>query len=366
MSEGFRELKRTCPLWYVIGGGNRIMAAKRDYYEILGIERTADENSIKKAYRKLAKKYHPDTNKGNPQAEEKFKEATEAYAVLSDPEKRKQYDQFGAESGNPNGEWQEYHFEEGDMDDILKNIFGGGFSGFYDRGFHQSFAQGSQNGGFHQDFTQGFQNGGFHQSYTQGFQNGGFNRNFRNGYQGDFRYQMPPEDGEDIHADIEVEFMEAVTGCDKVIRFTGADGNTKSLEVHIPAGIDTGKSIRLRGKGRPGTGGGRQGDLLLRVKVKEKPGFERKDRDVYTTVRISFTTAVFGGDIIVPTLYGNVQCKVRPGTQSGTKIRLQGKGIVSMKNPYIRGDQYATVQINVPQTLSPGARQKLKEFEAAM
>lgn len=191
------------------------MSTKRDYYEILGIERTADENTIKKAYRKLAKQYHPDTNKGNPQAEEKFKEATEAYAVLSDPEKRKQYDQFGSGEGGQNGEWQEFHFDEGDMDDILKNIFGGGFGGFR---------------------TDGFTSDGFHS----------------------YGYRMPAEDGQDVHADIDVEFMEAVNGCEKTIRLTEADGTSKSLKVRIPAGIDTGKSIRLRGKGMPGRNGGRQ------------------------------------------------------------------------------------------------------------
>ena len=317
------------------------MSTKKDYYEILGVDRTADENTIKKAYRKLAKKYHPDTNKGNPQAEEKFKEATEAYAVLSDPEKRKQYDQFGSGEGGQNGEWQEFHFDEGDMDDILKNIFGGGFGGFH-QGFGQEFhSSGTRSGGFR----------------TDGFTSDGFRS---------YGYHMPAEDGQDVHADIEVEFMEAVNGCEKVIRLTEADGRIKSLKVNIPAGIDTGKSIRLRGKGMPGRNGGRQGDLLLRVTVKERPGFERKDTDVYNTVRIPFTTAVFGGEVIVPTLDGRVSCKIQPGTQSGTKIRLQGKGIVSMRLPHIRGDQYATVQIEVPRTLSPGARQKLKEFEAAM
>lgn len=299
------------------------MSTKRDYYEILGIERTADENTIKKAYRKLAKQYHPDTNKGNPQAEEKFKEATEAYAVLSDPEKRKQYDQFGSGEGGQNGEWQEFHFDEGDMDDILKNIFGGGFGGFR---------------------TDGFTSDGFHS----------------------YGYRMPAEDGQDVHADIDVEFMEAVNGCEKTIRLTEADGTSKSLKVRIPAGIDTGKSIRLRGKGMPGRNGGRQGDLLLRVTVKERQGFERKDTDVYSTVKIPFTTAVFGGEVIVPTLDGKVLCKIRPGTQSGTKIRLQGKGIISMKTPHVRGDQYAVVQIEVPRTLNPEALKKLKEFEAAM
>lgn len=299
------------------------MDKKRDYYEVLGVERTADENTIKKAYRKLAKKYHPDTNKGKPQAEEKFKEATEAYAVLSDPKKRKEYDQFGFGGENPEGSYQEYQFDDRDFEEILKSMFGSGFDDFH---------------------------GGFH---SQGFG-------------GHYGYREPYEDGADLHGEIEVEFMEAVTGCEKTIQLTEANGTRKSLKVRIPAGIDNGKSIRLRGKGMPGRGRGRAGDLLLKVNVRERPGFERKDTDVYTMVRIPFTTAVFGGETMVQTLYGKVLCKIRPGTQSGTKIRLRGKGIVSMKNPQAYGDQYVTVQIDVPQSLSHEERKKLKEFEALM
>ena len=154
---------------------------------------------------------------------------------------------------------------------------------------------------------------------------------------------------------------------DVVIRLqdpSGANGSVQSLKVHIPAGIDSGKSIRLRGKGMPGTNGGENGDLLLKVQVAEKPGYERKGMDVYTTVTVPFTTAVFGGEAVVSTLYGNVLCKIREGTQSGTKIRLKGKGIVSMNNPSVYGDQYVTVQIQVPRHLSAAAESKLREFEA--
>ena len=152
-----------------------------------------------------------------------------------------------------------------------------------------------------------------------------------------------------------VGFDEAAFGCDKVIRLqdpSGRTGGVQSLQVHIPAGIDTGKSIRLKGKGMPGANGGEAGDLFLKVTVAPKPGYERKGTDVYTTVSIPYTTAVFGGEAVVGTLYGNVVCKIREGTQSGTKIRLRGKGIVSMKNPSVRGDQYVTVQISVPQNLN--------------
>lgn len=339
------------------------MGEMGDYYAVLGVERNADDNTIKKAYRKLAKKYHPDTADGNAQSEEKFKEVTKAYEILSDPEKRKLYDRFGHAAfdgsgaggeeygsyysqGNPfedlfghragsrtyyrtgnsggysdmgvNGGSYEYRFEGQDMEDILKSVFGGGFgeTGFGEAGFGQ------------------------------------------NGW----------GSGSDLRAEISISFDEAVFGCDKVIQLEGQNGvgrGCQSLKVHIPAGIDTGKSIRLRGKGMPGRNGGNPGDLLLKVNVGEKPGYERRGMDIYTTINIPFTTAVFGGEVTVPTLYGNVLCKVKEGTQSGTKIRLKGKGIVSMKDPNVHGDQYVTVQIQVPAHLSDEAKRKLKDFEKA-
>ncbi|MBS6521425.1 MAG: DnaJ domain-containing protein [Clostridiales bacterium] len=306
------------------------METKRDYYEVLGVSREAEEGAIKKAYRKLAKKYHPDTNAGNAQAEQKFKEITEAYTVLSDPKKRKLYDQFGHAAfdgscpqegayyrNTGNGGYREYHFEGGDMDDIFGDIFG--------------------------DMFHGKSSGGFGK---RGF--GGREFSGR---------------GSDVEADVAVSFDEAVFGGDKVIHLRGQDGNVQSLQVHIPAGIETGKTIRLRGKGNPGINGGGSGDLLLRVTVGEKPGYERKGRDIYTTAQIPYTTAVFGGEARVKTIHGEVICKIREGTQSGSKIRLRGKGVVSMKNPSQYGDQYVTVQIQVPKNLSAEAKQKLREFE---
>ena len=309
---------------------------KRDYYEVLGVDRNADDAALKKAYRALAKKYHPDMNPGDKEAEKKFKEASEAYAVLSDAEKRRQYDQFGhaafdgsgpqegayyRNAGNTgNGGYREYHFEGGDMDDIFGDIFG--------------------------DMFHGKSSGGFGKRRFGGREFSGR--------------------GSDVEADVAVSFDESVFGGDKVIHLRGQDGNVQSLQVHIPAGIETGKTIRLRGKGNPGINGGGSGDLLLRVTVGEKPGYERKGRDIYTTVQIPYTTAVFGGETRVHTLYGDVMCKIKEGTQSGSKIRLKGKGVVSMKNPVQHGDQYVTVQIQVPGNLSTEARKKLKEFEALL
>lgn len=174
--------------------------------------------------------------------------------------------------------------------------------------------------------------------------------------------------GEDLHAEVEIGFDEAAFGADKIIRLQDPSGNGRvsSLQVHIPAGINDGKSIRLKGKGNAGYNGGAPGDLLLKVHVRQKPGYKRDGMDVYTTVQIPYTTAVFGGEVRVSTLYGDVICKIKPGTQSGSKIRLRGKGIVSMKNSSVHGDQYTEVQIQVPRHLSRDAQKKLRAFEEAL
>lgn len=369
------------------------MAEKRDYYDILGIKRDASAETIKKAFRKLAKKYHPDSNAGNPQAEQMFKDVNEAYSILSDPEKRKLYDRFGHAAFDPNsaaygttggsgasgdpfgsgfggagqgGAWHyqsgpggyaEYHFtgdDMGDMGDIFGDMFGGMFRGKSSGGSSRSrhFTGGS---GAH--FTSGSDFGGSSAHFGDGSSFGGRQSFYGAGFQ---------EKGSDLTSEVTVSFDEAVSGCEKIITLQNPQtGKRQSLQVHIPAGIDTGKSIRLKGKGMPGTGGGEAGDLLLNITVTAKPGWERKEMDVYSTVRIPFTTAVFGGEALVSTLYGNVLCKIAAGTQSGTKIKLKGKGVVSMKNPSIHGDQYVTVQIDVPNHLTPEAEQKLREFEHA-
>lgn len=348
------------------------MASKRDFYEVLGIKKGASQSEIKKAYRKMAKKYHPDTNAGDEAAAEKFKEVSEAYSVLNDPEKKKLYDQFGhaafdgtgqpggsygagfggaGSSGfggfggaggsgfsgfsqGPDGSYQEYHFD-GNMDDILKDIFGHGFSG-----------SGSGASGF-----SGFSG----TSGTSGFS--GFGRGA--GY-GSF-----PQDGENVHADINVTFDEAAFGGDRYFDLKDPAGKKQSIKVHIPAGIDNGQSIRLRGKGMPGANGGKAGDLLLKVHVAARPGFERKGMDVYAPVRVPFVTAVLGGKVEVQTLRGKVKCTIKPGTQSGTKLRLRDKGIVSMKDRATFGCHYAVVEIDVPKNLSDDAKQKLAEFDRA-
>ena len=216
----------------------------------------------------------------------------------------------------------------------------GHFGGSGSFGGHGSFRERGDFGGY-----DGFSGAHF---YSTGGQESGFGYDMR---------------GDDAEADIEVTFDEAVFGCDKVSTLhNGSTGNEQSLKVHIPAGIDDGNSIRLKGKGHPGIGKAEDGDLFLRVKVGKKAGYERKGQDIYTKVNVPYTTAVLGGNVRVHTLYGDVECKIKEGTQYGTKIRLKGKGVVSKKDGKTYGDQYVTVGIEVPKHISRSARDKLMEY----
>lgn len=354
---------------------------------MLGIKKGASQSEIKKAYRKMAKKYHPDTNAGDEAAAEKFKEVSEAYSILNDPEKKKLYDQFGHAAfdgtGQPgggydaggsgfggfggaggsgfsgfsqgsDGSYQEYHFD-GNMDDILKDIFGHGFSGG---------ASGSSGFG---GFSGSSGASGFSGSSGKGFSGFGGGSGFggASGFGGGAGYGSVPQDGDNVNADINVSFDEAAFGSDRYFDLKDPSGKKQSIKVHIPAGIDDGQSIRLRGKGMPGANGGKTGDLMLKVHVASRPGFERKGMDVYAPVRIPFSTAVLGGKVEVQTLRGRVKCTIKPGIQSGTKLRLRDKGIVSMKDPSKFGCHYAVVEIDVPRNLSDEAKQKLVEFDRA-
>ena len=359
--------------------------AKRDYYEVLGVSRDADDATLKKAYRQLAKKYHPDMNPGDAEAERKFKEASEAYAVLSDPDKRRQYDQFGHaafEGGGAGGAggFGGFDFSGADFSDIFGDIFG--------------------------DFFGGGRRGG--------------------------RTNNGPMKGMNIRKGIRITFEEAVFGCEKEIDIilkdpcekchgtgakpgtspetcprcggkgqvvytsqsffgtvqnvqtcpdchgsgtiikdkcpdgagTGYVSNKKTIQVSIPAGIDNGQSVRIRDKGEPGTNGGPRGDLLVEVTVSRHPIFQRQDMNIFSTAPISFAQAALGGDVRIKTVDGEVVYTVKPGTKTDTKVRLRGKGVPSVRNPKVRGDQYVTLVIQTPEKLSQEAKEALKRFDA--
>lgn len=353
---------------------------KRDYYEVLGVEKSANESAIKSAYRKLAKKYHPDMNPGDQEAEKKFKEASEAYAVLSDADKRRKYDQFGHaafEQGGGGGGFGGFDFG-GDMGDIFGDIFGDLFGG-------------------------------------------GRSRRNSNG----------PMRGDDVRASVRITFEEAVKGCEKELELmlkdtcktcngtgakpgtspqtctkcggkgqvvftqqslfgmvqnvrscpecngkgkiikekcpdcygTGYIANKKKISVTIPAGIDNGQSIRIREKGEPGINGGSRGDLLVEVMVSRHALFQRQDMDIFSVVNISFPVATLGGTIRIKTVDGEVEYDVKAGTQTDTRVRLRGKGMPSLRNKNVRGDHYVTLVVQVPTNLSHAAKEALKEYD---
>ena len=364
------------------------MAAKRDYYDVLGISRSADKSTIKRAYRKLAKKYHPDMNPGDKEAEAKFKEATEAYGVLSDPDKRRQYDQFGHAAfengggGAGAGGFGGFDFGGGDMGDIFGDIFGDLFGG------------------------------------------GSRSRRANNG----------PMKGANLRARVNITFEEAVFGCEKELEIvlkdecttchgTGAKPGTspvtcpkchgegqvvytqqsmfgtvrnvqtcpdcngsgqiirnkctdcsgtgyikvrKRIKVPIPAGIDNGQSVRIREKGEPGINGGPRGDLLVNVTVSRHPKFQRQEYDIYSTEPVTFAQAALGGTIKIDTVDGPYEYTLKPGTQTDTTIRLKGKGVPTLRNKNIRGTHIVKFVVQVPEKLNAAQKEALRKFQEAM
>ena len=359
------------------------MAEKRDYYEVLGVPKDADDAAIKKAYRQLAKKYHPDINPGDKEAEAKFKEASEAYAVLSDADKRRQYDQFGhaAFDGSGGGTGG---FDFGNMGDIFgSDIFGDIFGDLF----------------------------------------GGSSSRRRN--------NNGPMRGSDVRTNVRITFAESVTGTSKKLDIvlketcntchgTGAKPGTspencskcggkgqvvytqqslfgmvrnvqpcpdckgtckivkekcpdcygsgyvstkKTIEVTIPAGIDDGQCVRIQGKGEPGINGGPRGDLLVAVMISPDPEFRRDGYNIMSNVRISYPKAVLGGEIKVRTVDGEVIYEVKPGTASGTNVRLKGKGMPTVRNKEVRGDHYITLIVDVPSKLTAEQKEALVNYE---
>ena len=358
---------------------------KRDYYEVLGVDKNADDAALKKAYRALAKKYHPDMNPGDKEAEKKFKEASEAYAVLSDPEKRRQYDQFGhaAFDGGAGGAggFGGFDFNGADFGDIFGDIFGDLFGG-------RRGSAGARSG---------------------------------------------PMKGANLRTSVRITFEEAVFGTEKEIELTvkeecktchgtGAKPGTspetcpkcggkgqvvftqqsffgtvrnvqacpdcggtgkiikekctdchgsgfvpmkKRFAVTIPAGIDNGQCKRLAGQGEPGINGGPRGDVLVEVIVGQHPIFQRQDTNIYSTVPVSFAVAALGGEVVIDTVDGKGIYDVKAGTQTDTRVRLKGKGVPSLRNKDLRGDHYVTLVVQTPEHLSAEAKELLRKFDEA-
>jgi len=294
--------------------------AYTDYYEVLGLKKGATEAEIKKAYRKLAVKYHPDKNPGNKAAEDKFKEINEAYAVLSDPQKRAQYDQFGS-SGFHQRYSQEDIFRGFDVGDLFK-----------DMGF-----------GTDDIFSRIFGGGG-------GFRQGGF------GFSGGRRK------GEDFTMEVPITFRESYDGGEKRVAFM-RDGKREELAVKIPAGVEDGARLRVAGKGGFGSGGGPAGDLYLIVKVGSDPLFTREGDDIVVERRIRFSDALLGTSLDVPTLEGTKRIRVPAGIQPGTKIRLKGLGFPRMGTSK-KGDLFVRIGVTVPESLTPEQKALVEQLRA--
>lgn len=319
----------------------------KDYYQILGVPRSSSDEEIKKSYRRLAKQFHPDVNKGSKTAEEKFKDISEAYNVLSDPKQRKQYDMFGqAGPGFDPSQWQ--------------SAGGAGWPGAgawsSDDGVHYTYSSGNAGdmGDLGDIFGDLFGLGGFRRSGRGRGAGSTRSRPRWSPEEGSYTDANIPQNGADSSATVEIEFLEAVQGCQKTLSIQRA-GRLEKIQVKIPAGVDNGSRVRIAGKGSPGQNGGKDGDLYLIVQVKPHPEFWREGADIYSDVPITIYTATLGGSIEVPTLSGSAKMKVPAGTHSGQRFRLPGKGapILGKKGT---GDQYAVVQIVPPHHLDSEAR----------
>ena len=355
---------------------------KRDYYEVLGVDKGADDATIKKAYRQLAKKYHPDMNPGDKEAEKKFKEASEAYAVLSDPDKRRQYDQFGHsafEGGGAGGGFGGFDFSGADFSDIFGDIFGDFFGGGSRGGARNNGPMKGANlrtsvrisfeqavFGVEKELDLNLKDicktcngsgakpgtspetcrkcGGRGQVVTQHSTPFGTIRNS----------QVCPDCGGTGKT-----IKEKCPDC----RGSGYISSRKKIQVSIPAGIDNGQSVRIRDKGEPGVNGGPRGDLLVEVVVDRHPIFQRQEMNIFSTVPVSFAVAALGGEILIDTVDGKVVYDVKAGTQTDTRIRLRGKGVPSLRNKDVRGDHYVTLVVQVPDKLSNEAKELLKQFD---
>ena len=357
------------------------MADKRDYYEVLGVDKGADDATIKKAYRQLAKKYHPDTNPGNAEAEAKFKEASEAYAVLSDPDKRRQYDQFGHAAFSGGGGAGAGGFDFSDMGDIFGDIFGDFFGG----GRRSAANNGPRKGanirvGVRVTFEEACF--GTEKEIEVTLKEDCVTCKGTGAKEGSTPVTCTKCGGKGQVVYTQQSFFGMVrnvqtcpdcNGKGKIIkdkcpdcRGTGYTSARKKIQVSIPAGIDDGQSIRIAGKGEPGINGGPRGDLLVEVTVLRHAIFKRDGYDLFSTTPISFAQAALGGDIRIKTIDGDVLFNIKAGTQNDTRIRLRGKGVPSLRNKNMRGDHYVTLYVQVPDKLNSEQIAALKAFDEAM
>lgn len=365
---------------------------KRDYYEVLGVSKDADDAALKKAYRMLAKKYHPDANPGDKQAEAAFKEVNEAYSVLSDPKKRAQYDQFGHAAFDPRmGGGSGGGFYEGnaaDFGDIFGDMFGGDIFGSFfggGRGAQRQAANAPMRGAnVRATVRLTFEEAifGCKKKITIDYKEECETCKGSGAKPGTSPETCPTCKGQGKIVKMSqtmfgtvqnVQTCPTCHGSGKVVKEkctscngTGYKRIRKSFEVSIPAGIDNGLSVRMPHGGEPGVNGGERGDLLVECIVSPHPIFKRQDTNIFSTVPISFATAALGGTIRIKTVDGEVEYTVKAGTQTDTRVRLSGKGVPSLRNPKMRGDHYVTLVVEVPTKLNAKQREALKNFDEAM
>ena len=346
----------------------------------MGVSKTASDDEIKKAFRTLAKKYHPDMHPGDKECEEKFKEAQEAYAVLSDAEKRKQYDQFGhAAFDGTGGGAGGFDFSGMDMGDIFGDLFGDFFGGGSRRRANDGPMKGSN---LRTSVRITFEEAifGCEKEIEMVLKDECHTCHGTGAKPGTTPETCPKCGGKGKVVFTQQSFFGTVQnvqtcpdcgGSGKIIkdkcpdcRGTGYIASKKKIQVSIPAGIDNGQSVRIREKGEPGINGGPRGDLLVEVVVSRHPTLQRQDMNIYSTAQISFAQAALGGEIRIHTVDGDVLYEVKPGTQTNTRIRLKGKGVPSLRNKSVRGDHYVDLVVQTPTGLSADAKEALRQFDA--
>ena len=364
--------------------GEIMAESKGDYYEVLGVAKGASESEIKSAYRKVAKKYHPDANPGDKEAEAKFKEAAEAYAVLSDADKRRQYDQFGHaafEQGGMGGGGFDFSGDMSDLFGSLGDIFGDLFGGGGRRRSNNGPVKGANTrAGIRITFDEAVFGTDkeldlnlkeeCNTCHGTGAKPGSNPETCSKcGGRGQVVYTQQTLFG----MSQSVQACPDCRGTGKIIkdkcndcRGVGYQTVRKKIQVSIPAGIDHGQSIRIRGKGEPGERGGERGDLLVEVAVSAHPTFQRQDTDIFSNAPLSFTTAALGGEVRISTVDGDVMYTVAPGTQTGTRVRLRGKGVPSLRNKDVRGDHYVTLVVQVPTKLTNEQKEAIRHLDEVM